>query len=52
MWTARQRGAQVTLREGSSGQAGEDIADAVAHLVTTEFITGQIIAVDGGRTLV
>lgn len=31
---------------------GEDIADAVAHLATTEFITGQTIAVDGGRTLV
>lgn len=31
---------------------GEDIADAVLHLATTEFITGQVIAVDGGRTLV
>lgn len=31
---------------------GEDIADAVLHLATTEFITGQILAVDGGRSLV
>ncbi len=31
---------------------GDDIADAVAYLATTEFITGQTIAVDGGRTLV
>lgn len=30
---------------------GDDIADAVAYLATTEFITGQTIAVDGGRTL-
>jgi NAD(P)-dependent dehydrogenase (short-subunit alcohol dehydrogenase family) len=31
---------------------GHDIADAVAYLVATDFVTGQIIAVDGGRTLV
>ncbi len=31
---------------------GEDIADAVAYLVKSEFVTGQTIAVDGGRTLV
>jgi len=31
---------------------GEDIAAAVAYLATAEFVTGQIIAVDGGRTLV
>jgi NAD(P)-dependent dehydrogenase (short-subunit alcohol dehydrogenase family) len=31
---------------------GEDIADAVAYLAATEFVTGQIIAVDGGRMLV
>lgn len=31
---------------------GEDIADAVAYLVKSDFVTGQIIAVDGGRVLV
>ena len=31
---------------------GEDIADAVAFLVKSEFVTGQILPVDGGRTLV
>jgi 3-oxoacyl-[acyl-carrier protein] reductase len=31
---------------------GEDIAAAVFFLATQEFITGQILAVDGGRTLV
>jgi len=31
---------------------GEDIADAVAFLVKSDFVTGQVIPVDGGRTLV
>jgi NAD(P)-dependent dehydrogenase (short-subunit alcohol dehydrogenase family) len=31
---------------------GDDIAGAVAYLATAEFVTGQIIAVDGGRALV
>jgi len=31
---------------------GEDIADAVMYFATTDFVTGQIIPVDGGRTLV
>ena len=31
---------------------GEDIADAVAYLVKSNFVTGQILAVDGGRLLV
>lgn len=31
---------------------GEDIAGAVAYLASTDFVTGQILAVDGGRTLV
>jgi len=31
---------------------GGDIADAVAYLATADFVTGQIIAVDGGRMLV
>jgi len=29
----------------------EEIADAVVYLVTAEFITGQVLVVDGGRTL-
>jgi pteridine reductase len=29
----------------------EEIADAVMYLVTAEFITGQVLVVDGGRTL-
>ena len=31
---------------------GEDIADAVALFVKSDFVTGQILPVDGGRTLV
>jgi len=30
---------------------GEDIAGAVAYLATAEFVTGQVIAVDGGRAV-
>ena len=30
---------------------GEDIAGAVAYLATAEFVTGQVIVVDGGRSL-
>jgi NAD(P)-dependent dehydrogenase (short-subunit alcohol dehydrogenase family) len=30
---------------------GDDIAGAVAYLVSADFVTGQIIAVDGGRAL-
>jgi pteridine reductase len=29
----------------------DDIADAVIYLVTAEFVTGQVLVVDGGRTL-
>jgi NAD(P)-dependent dehydrogenase (short-subunit alcohol dehydrogenase family) len=32
--------------------AGDDIADAVVYLATANFVTGQTIAVDGGRMLV
>ena len=32
--------------------AGNDIADAVVYLATADFVTGQTIAVDGGRMLV
>jgi 3-oxoacyl-[acyl-carrier protein] reductase/pteridine reductase len=31
---------------------GEDIAEAVAFLVRSDFVTGQVIPVDGGGTLV
>jgi NAD(P)-dependent dehydrogenase (short-subunit alcohol dehydrogenase family) len=31
---------------------GEDIAGAVAYLASADFVTGQVIAVDGGRSLV
>jgi NAD(P)-dependent dehydrogenase (short-subunit alcohol dehydrogenase family) len=31
---------------------GDDIADAVAYLATADFVTGQVLVVDGGRTLV
>jgi NAD(P)-dependent dehydrogenase (short-subunit alcohol dehydrogenase family) len=31
---------------------GDDIADAVAYLTTADFVTGQILVVDGGRSLV
>src|SRR5580700_10880271 len=31
---------------------GDDIANAVMYFATADFITGQVIAVDGGRTLV
>jgi NAD(P)-dependent dehydrogenase (short-subunit alcohol dehydrogenase family) len=31
---------------------GEDIAEAVMNFATTEFVTGQVLAVDGGRALV
>ncbi|MHB8526876.1 MAG: SDR family NAD(P)-dependent oxidoreductase [Candidatus Acidiferrales bacterium] len=30
---------------------GTDIADAVFYFVTSDFVTGQILAVDGGRSL-
>lgn len=30
---------------------GEDIADAVVYLASSNFLTGQILAVDGGRTI-
>jgi NAD(P)-dependent dehydrogenase (short-subunit alcohol dehydrogenase family) len=32
--------------------AGDDIAQAVLYLATAEFVTGQVIVVDGGRSLV
>ena len=31
---------------------GEEIAEAVVFFATTDFVTGQIMAVDGGRSLV
>ncbi len=35
---------------GRSG-APSDIADAVVFLANSQFITGQVLVVDGGRTL-
>ena len=32
--------------------SGDDIANAVAYLATADFITGQVLVVDGGRALV
>jgi NAD(P)-dependent dehydrogenase (short-subunit alcohol dehydrogenase family) len=32
--------------------SGDDIAQAVAYLATADFVTGQILVVDGGRSLV
>ena len=29
----------------------EDVADAVVFLMTSDYITGQTVAVDGGRLL-
>jgi NAD(P)-dependent dehydrogenase (short-subunit alcohol dehydrogenase family) len=29
----------------------EEVADAVMYLITAEFITGQVLVLDGGRTL-
>jgi NAD(P)-dependent dehydrogenase (short-subunit alcohol dehydrogenase family) len=31
---------------------GDDIAQAVAYLATADFVTGQILVVDGGRSLI
>jgi NAD(P)-dependent dehydrogenase (short-subunit alcohol dehydrogenase family) len=31
---------------------GDDIADAVAYFAASDFVTGQVLAVDGGRALV
>ncbi len=31
--------------------APEDVADAILYLAKTDFVTGQVITVDGGRTL-
>jgi NAD(P)-dependent dehydrogenase (short-subunit alcohol dehydrogenase family) len=31
---------------------GDDIAGAVIYLATADFVTGQVMAVDGGRMLV
>lgn len=47
--TARQAIVDKTLL-GRTGRP-EDIADAVAFLASADYITGQILAVDGGRSV-
>ncbi|MGA7623892.1 MAG: SDR family NAD(P)-dependent oxidoreductase [Candidatus Acidiferrales bacterium] len=32
--------------------SGDDIAQAVAYLATADFVTGQVLVVDGGRALI
>jgi NAD(P)-dependent dehydrogenase (short-subunit alcohol dehydrogenase family) len=41
------------IRKAPLGRTGkpEDIADAVMYLVQAPFVTGQVIAVDGGRSI-
>jgi NAD(P)-dependent dehydrogenase (short-subunit alcohol dehydrogenase family) len=41
------------IRRAPLGRTGEarDIADAVVYFATAKFVTGQILAVDGGRML-
>ena len=52
--TERAKKHQETLRKVPFGRSGDaaDIADTVFFLCnSTEYITGQVIAVDGGRSL-
>ena len=41
------------IRRAPLGRSGttEDIADAVSYLIHAKFVTGQVLVVDGGRTL-
>jgi pteridine reductase len=41
------------IKRAPLGRVGtpEDIADATMYLVTAEFMTGQVLVLDGGRTL-
>jgi len=41
------------IRRAPLGRAGntEDIADAVSYLIHAKFMTGQVLVLDGGRTL-
>jgi len=43
----RLRSKAVLKRLGSPG----DVADAVAYLANAEFVTGEVLRIDGGRTL-
>jgi pteridine reductase len=41
------------VRRAPLGRSGrpEEVADAVMYLVTAEFVTGQVLVLDGGRSL-
>jgi pteridine reductase len=41
------------IKRAPLGRTGrpEDIADSVMYLIGAEFITGQVLVLDGGRTL-
>jgi NAD(P)-dependent dehydrogenase (short-subunit alcohol dehydrogenase family) len=41
------------IRRAPLHRAGttEDVADAVSYLVHAKFVTGQVLVLDGGRTL-
>jgi NAD(P)-dependent dehydrogenase (short-subunit alcohol dehydrogenase family) len=41
------------IRRAPLGRSGrpEEIADAVVYLIAAEFVTGQVLVLDGGRTL-
>jgi pteridine reductase len=45
--------ADLYIQRAPMGRTGEpdDIADAVMYFVGAGFVTGQILAVDGGRSI-
>ncbi len=45
--------AATFIRQAPLGRTGEpqDIADAVSYLVHAPFVTGQVLVVDGGRSI-
>ncbi len=44
---AREVEATLLKREGTP----DDVAEAVLYLASAEYVTGQLLVVDGGRTL-